>query len=92
MLYVLVVCIILHPRYSNRIEDDENNVSSADGMEAEDSDEEGDEGEGCGHDHKKEEEEEAPAELWDMLRPLIGNCKLRLLKFEDKEAQVGYTW
>lgn len=73
-----------HPRYSSRIEDDEQNVSSADGLEAEESE---DEDEGCGHDHKGEEEA-APAELWDLLRPLIGNCELRLLKFEDKEAQV----
>lgn len=75
-------------RYSNRIEDDEQNVSSADGLEAEESDEEEDGGGGCGHDHE-EEKEAAPAELWDLLRPLIGNCELRLLKFEDKEAQVN---
>ncbi|CAN0264499.1 unnamed protein product, partial [Ectocarpus sp. 8 AP-2014] len=77
--------VVAEVRYSSRIEDDEQNVSSADGIEAEDSDEE-EGGGGCGHDHG--DKEDAPAELWDMLRPLIGNCRLRLLKFEDKEAQV----
>lgn len=61
-------------------------MSSADGLEAEESDEE-DGGEGRGHKHG-EGKEVAPAELWDLLRPLIGDCELRLLKFEDKEAQV----
>lgn len=70
-------------RYLNRIEDDEQNVSSADDMEAEESDEEESDEEG-------DDKEAAPAELWDLLRPLIGNCELRLLKFEDKEAQVQY--
>lgn len=78
-------------RYSSRIEDDEQNVSSADGLEAEESDDDEEDGAHCGHDHgsgDKEAAAVAPAELWDLLRPLIGNCELRLLKFEDKEAQV----
>ncbi|CAN0030206.1 unnamed protein product [Ectocarpus sp. 6 AP-2014] len=79
--------VVAEVRYSSRIEDDEQNVSSADGMEAEGSDEE-EEGGGCGHDHG--DKEDASAELWDMLRPLIGNCRLRLLKFEDKEAQTVF--
>lgn len=68
-------------RYKSRIEDDEQNISSADGIEegGDDSDEEGAEG-------KADAE---PAELWDLLRPLIGDCELRLLKFDDKQAQVG---
>lgn len=68
-------------RYKSRIEDDEQNVSSADGLEAPDGQEE----EGGGGEGKSGE----PAELWDLLRPLIGDCELRLLKFEDKEAQVS---
>eukprot|EP00752_Nemacystus_decipiens_P007942 g7095.t1 len=81
--------LVAEVRYSSRIEDDEQNVSSADGLEAEESDEDEEGGgEGCGHDHK--EERAAPAELWDLLRPLIGNCELRLLKFEDKEAQAVF--
>lgn len=83
--YPFSSCCCRRIRYSSRIEDDEQNVSSADGIEAEDSEEE-EGGGGCGHDHG--DKEDAPAELWDMLRPLIGNCRLRLLKFEDKEAQV----
>lgn len=77
-------CTPRESRYYSRIEDDEKNVSSADGLEA-DSDEE-EEGAVGGDQTKKEAA--APAELWDLLRPLIGNCELRLLKFEDKEAQV----
>ncbi|CAM9632643.1 unnamed protein product [Scytosiphon promiscuus] len=85
--------LVAEVRYSSRIEDDEQNVSSADGLEAEESDDEEEEGgASCGHDHggEKEAEAEAPAELWDLLRPLIGNCELRLLKFEDKEAQAVF--
>jgi threonyl-tRNA synthetase len=27
-------------------------------------------------------------ELWDLTRPLIGNCSLKLLKYEDSECQT----
>lgn len=67
-----------HGRYKTRIEDDEQNVSKTDSMEDEDEEAEED----------GDEDKEEPAELWDLLRPLIGDCKLRLLKFDDKEAQV----
>eukprot|EP00904_Undaria_pinnatifida_P009307 jgi/Undpi1/5506/HiC_scaffold_2.g00785.m1 len=75
--------VVAEVRYSSRIEDDEQNVSSADGLEAEEDDDEPEEG-------VEEATAAAPAELWDMLRPLIGNCELRLLKFEDKEAQTVF--
>lgn len=29
-------------------------------------------------------------ELWDLDRPLEGNCKLQLLKFDDPEAQAVF--
>jgi hypothetical protein len=28
------------------------------------------------------------AELWDLTRPLIGDCNLELLKFDDPEAKA----
>jgi hypothetical protein len=71
-----VQIIVAKVKYSSRIEDDEANVSSADGLEQEQSD---------STDGNTTEES---AELWDMLRPLIGDCQLNLLKWEDKEAQV----
>eukprot|EP00611_Tribonema_gayanum_P010835 TRINITY_DN20953_c0_g1_i1.p1 TRINITY_DN20953_c0_g1~~TRINITY_DN20953_c0_g1_i1.p1 ORF type:complete len:780 (+),score=275.37 TRINITY_DN20953_c0_g1_i1:107-2446(+) len=64
--------IVSEVTYSSKIEDDEANVASADGLELE-----GETG-------------DSSAELWDMLRPLIGDCKLRLLKWEDKEAQAVF--
>lgn len=30
------------------------------------------------------------AELWDVFRPLIGDCKLELLKFEDREGKMVF--
>lgn len=62
--------IVAELKYSSKVEDDESNVASADGLET--------------------EEVEGGAELWDMLRPLIGDCKMRLLKWEDKEAQAVF--
>lgn len=60
-------------------------MSSADGLEATvESDDEG--GDGGGEEEIKMAD---TAELWDLLRPLIGDCELRLLKFDDKQAQVG---
>lgn len=75
-------------RYTSRIEDDEQNVSSADGLEAAEDDEEDDGDDGQKQASGEGAEKVEPAELWDLLRPLIGNCELRLLKFDDKEAQV----
>lgn len=78
-------------RYSSRLDDDEKDVCQADGLEDDEDDDHG-------HDHGDEHKEAlmangdhgsvSPAELWDLLRPLIGNCHLRLLKFEDKEGKV----
>ena len=34
------------------------------------------------------EEEEGEGVLWDLTRPLEGNCKLWLLKFEDKGGKA----
>eukprot|EP01038_Epipyxis_sp_PR26KG_P010213 gene10213-13741_t len=34
--------------------------------------------------------EEAIGELWDMNRPLIGDCKMTLLKFEEPEAKTVF--
>eukprot|EP00952_Eustigmatos_sp_NYUAD-ZCMA_P007384 31309-Eustigmatos_ZCMA.PRE.1 len=31
---------------------------------------------------------QAGAELWDMTRPLIGDCELQLLKFDDPDAKA----
>lgn len=60
--------IVAQVKYERKIEDDEANVASADGLEV--------------------EELEGGVELWDMLRPLIGDCELRLLKFEDRDAKA----
>ena len=30
------------------------------------------------------------AELWDVFRPLIGDCKLQLIKFDDKEGKMVF--
>lgn len=30
------------------------------------------------------------AELWDVFRPLIGDCKLELLKFDDREGKMVF--
>jgi hypothetical protein len=79
---MLVQIIVAKVKYSSRIEDDEANVSSADGLEQEQSDDVATNGSGVA---------EESAELWDMLRPLIGDCQLNLLKWEDKEAQVMIT-
>ena len=32
----------------------------------------------------------ADGELWDLNRPLIGDCSLKLLKFEDSEAKTVF--
>lgn len=64
----------------SRIEDDEQNISAADGFEDEEDED------GC---EEAEDGEAKPGELWDLMRPLIGDCELRLLKFDDKEAKVG---
>lgn len=78
--------IVAEVRYTSRIEDDEQNVSSADGLEATvESDDEG--GDGGGEEEIKMAD---TAELWDLLRPLIGDCELRLLKFDDKQAQAVF--
>eukprot|EP00953_Heterococcus_sp_UTEX-ZZ885_P032493 16968-Heterococcus_DN1.PRE.1 len=77
---MLVQIIVAKVKYSSRIEDDEANVSSADGLEQEQSDDVATNGSGVA---------EETAELWDMLRPLIGDCQLNLLKWEDKEAQTS---
>mmetsp|Transcript_4147 Transcript_4147/g.7262 ORF Transcript_4147/g.7262 Transcript_4147/m.7262 type:complete len:803 (-) Transcript_4147:84-2492(-) len=39
-----------------------------------------------------EEEEDAvdKGELWDLVRPLEGDCKLNLLKFDDREAKMVF--
>jgi threonyl-tRNA synthetase len=41
-----------------------------------------------------EDEEEgtgaAKAELWDLFRPLEGDCNLQLLKFDDKEGKMVF--
>jgi hypothetical protein len=39
-------------------------------------------------DHEDEEAQGQVGELWDMGRPLIGDCNLSLLKFEDPEAKT----
>jgi len=47
----------------------------------------------CAEDGMEEEVEtvmDAGTELWDLTRPLIGDCQLELLKFEDKEAQTVF--
>ena len=44
----------------------------------------------CDDDEEDEDEDEqglSGAILWDMNRPLIGNCKLALLKFDDPEGK-----
>jgi hypothetical protein len=38
--------------------------------------------------HEEEEALEQTGELWDMGRPLVGDCNLSLLKFEDPEAKT----
>ncbi|CAM9405474.1 unnamed protein product [Chrysoparadoxa australica] len=43
-----------------------------------------------GLDEEKAEDGATTAELWDMLRPLIGDCKLSLLKFDDKKAKAVF--
>lgn len=30
------------------------------------------------------------AELWDVFRPLIGDCKIELLKFDDREGKMVF--
>ena len=39
---------------------------------------------------EEEGEEVAKAELWDLVRPLEGDCKLELLKFDDKEGKMVF--
>ncbi|CAM9180076.1 unnamed protein product [Ascophyllum nodosum] len=80
--------LVAQVRYTSRLEDDEQNVSSADGLEAEDEDEDEQQVEALAENGGKAQA--APAELWDLLRPLIGNCEMRLLKFEDKEAKAVF--
>jgi hypothetical protein len=35
---------------------------------------------------------QAGAELWDMTRPLLGDCQLQLLKFDDPDAKAVSTY
>ncbi|CAN0375654.1 unnamed protein product, partial [Phaeothamnion confervicola] len=67
--------LVAEVSYTRRIADDEAHVSSADGLEA---DAAGADGPGGGK------------ELWDLLRPLIGDCELRFLTWEDREAQAVF--
>jgi threonyl-tRNA synthetase len=41
-------------------------------------------------DDENEPASDSPGELWDMNRPLVGNCKLSLLKFDDPEAKTVF--
>nr|AFA52574.1 threonyl-tRNA synthetase [Vaucheria litorea] len=66
--------IVAEVIYSRKIEDDEVDVVGADGLDIDEVNE-GDRNE---------------AELWDMMRPLIGDCRMRLLKWEDKEAKAVF--
>mmetsp|Transcript_6212 Transcript_6212/g.8231 ORF Transcript_6212/g.8231 Transcript_6212/m.8231 type:complete len:777 (+) Transcript_6212:58-2388(+) len=53
----------------------------------------GEEMEVCAEDGMEEEadlELEAGVELWDMTRPLIGDCKMEILKFDDKDAKTVF--
>ena len=38
----------------------------------------------------EDEDEKGDGELWDMPRPLIGDCSLTLLKFDDPEAKTVF--
>ena len=48
----------------------------------------------CDEDEEAEQSDatlQAPGELWDLNRPLVGDCKLTLLKFDDPEAKTVST-
>ncbi|CAM9886383.1 unnamed protein product, partial [Discosporangium mesarthrocarpum] len=79
--------LVAEIRYKNRIDDDETNVSSADGWGEEEEEEEGKEGAGAG---AGGDGDLGPPELWDLLRPLIGSCQIRLLKFDDNQAKTVF--
>lgn len=39
---------------------------------------------------EEDDEEKGEGELWDMSRPLVGDCALKLLKFDDPEAKTVF--
>lgn len=43
-----------------------------------------------GPEEEGEEAAAAKAELWDLTRPLEGDCEVALLKFEDKEGKMVF--
>ena len=71
--------IIAKVLYSSRLEEDK--------IVACDEDEEG--GEGAASAGGGDGEAES-GELWDLHRPLVGNCTLKLLKYDDPESQTVF--
>jgi threonyl-tRNA synthetase len=64
--------------YFNKVEDDQ--VIACDEDE-----------EATSEQHKASSSEvEGEGELWDLQRPLIGDCKLKLLKYDDPEAKIVF--
>lgn len=43
----------------------------------------------CDDDHEEQPETvvEEEGEMWDLMRPLVGDCKLQLFKFNDREGK-----
>jgi threonyl-tRNA synthetase len=68
--------VIAKVLYTSRLEEDK--------IVACDEEEEGGEGAAASG------QEAGDGELWDLNRPLIGNCQLKLLKYEDPESQTVF--
>jgi threonyl-tRNA synthetase len=71
-------CVIAKVLYSNKLDAGPSIVACD---EAEEGDDE---------DMLDDDDEKDGSELWDMSRPLVGDCTLKLLKFDDPEAKTVF--
>ena len=74
--------VIAKVLYSSRLEEDK--------IVACDEDEEGGEGAAAAAAAADGTSSENAGELWDLSRPLVGNCSLKLVKYEDPESQTVF--
>lgn len=66
--------VIAKVAYSNKLEQD-NLVAC-------------DEDEESAAEHQQQQQQQSEGELWDLNRPLVGDCQLKLLKFDEPEAKT----